>query len=387
MPDTKPRRQSTGLWSATLLIALLVNGALCWAAEPLTIKYADLPLEVGTKRILALSGADGKSRGEVIEVVTENFKLGDAALIKIAQFNQGKRTPDIWCVVTPARLQLFAEGATRKPLMTQALPVKIGQTAKGTPEEGEFIVRVDRQEKISVPAGTYDCLVQVLEVNGKPVQTVWNAPGVGVVQIKGSQFTAVLMAIQKPILTATEPNTRLLCNFDSGDPLSSPLFPKGRWHPGYGTGVSNVISSVEIDPTEAAVGTAMSMRWRYHTKGNPWIQTDFLFTGSWQERTDLTIYDSLSFYIKGLKPGGCCFMVHANPVRKGEENFIGIPVEYTTEWKKVTIDLRAAALAKLNLTTAAQISFGCLGTGDHANVVWIDEMTCRLKDASKPQKP
>ena len=80
-------------------------------------------------------------------------------------------------------------------------------------------------------------------------------------------------------------------------------------------------------------------------------------------------------------------MVHANPVRKGEENFVNIPVDYTTDWKKVTIDLRSAALAKLDLTTAAQISFGCLGTGDNANVVWIDELTCRLKDARKPQKP
>ena len=204
-------------------------------------------------------------------------------------------------------------------------------------------------------------------------------PGAGVVQIKGENVTAVLMSIRKPTTVSSEPNTKVLCNFDSGDPLGSPLFPKGRWRSGFGTDAANIVSSVEVDPLEAALGTAMFMRWRYHIKGTPWIQVDFPLMGSTQETVDLTVYDAISFYVKGLKPGAAHFMVHGQPVRQGDDRYVNIPVDYTSEWKKVTVDLGDARLAKLDLTKASQLSFGHLGSGDDANVVWIDEMACRLK--------
>ncbi|MCX6910135.1 MAG: hypothetical protein NTY01_19120 [Verrucomicrobia bacterium] len=364
-----------------VLLVLMSSGALCAAGESLTIRSEDLPFEAGTKRILAYSSGGGKDRGEVIEVVTENSKIGEASLVKIVQIVNGQRAATISCVVTPVKFQLFAEGDMKEAFMTQELPVKIGQSFRAGFGADVSVLHVERQERITVPAGTFDCLVQVMEAKGKVVQTVWSAPGAGIVQIKGDNMTAVLMAIQKPTSVSSEPNTKVLCNFDSGDPLSSPLFPKARWKPGHGTDKTNVICSVEIDPTQAALGTPMSMRWRYHIKGNPWIQTDFPLTGSSPEKVDVTIYDSISFYIKGFKRGGCLFMVHSQPVRQGDDGYVNIPVDYTTEWNKVTIDLRAPALSKLDLTKTTQISFGHLGQGDDANVVWIDEMTCHLKKA------
>jgi hypothetical protein len=375
---SRPVKSSLAFFA--ILLVMVSNGVLCAAGESLTIRSEDLPFEVGTRRIMAYSRGGGKDRGEVIEVVTDHTRIGEASLVKLAQVLNGRRAATIWCVVTPEKYQFFPEGYTKEPFMSQDLPVRIGQITRAGSGAEASVLRVVRQEKITVPAGTFDCLVQAMEVKGKVLHTIWNAPGTGVVQIKGENMTAVLMSIQKPTSVSSEPNTKVLCNFDSGDPLGSPLFPKARWRAGSGTDAANVICSVEVDPVEAVLGTAMSMRWRYHIKGTPWIQADFALNGSGQETADLTIYDSISFYIKGLKPGSAHFMVHAQPIQQGDRRFVNLPVDYTTEWKKVTIDLGDTRLSKLDLAKTSQLSFGHLGTGDDANVVWIDEMTCHLKN-------
>jgi hypothetical protein len=350
-----------------------MTGAVEGAAQELTLKSEDLALEVGTKRLIAFSSPDGKVRGEACEVVMENSKLGETRLVKIAQIVNGQRQPDVWCLLEPRQLQLFINDGIKTPLMRQELPVKIGQTAVEGTGADQHTVHVVRQEKITVPAGTFDCLVSEMKSEGKIIKTHWVAPRVGAVQVKGA-LTAVLMAIQKPALVANEPQSRILCSFDTE---ASPLFPKGRWR--VDPANTNAIVSFESDPLETALGTAMSLRWRYHLKTQTWVQLDFLLTGAWQELVDLTPYDSISFYIKGLKKGSCAFMLHGQPVRPGNERFVNLPVDYTTEWQKVTVSLQTPVVSKLDLKRIGQLSFGHLGPTGDGNVIWVDEMTCHLK--------
>jgi hypothetical protein len=359
------------------VLGLLLPGAFCCfsAEKELRLESADLILEAGTKRVYAYSTPEGGSRGELINVTTESMRVGDAVLNKYVEFDSGGRRSDLWATITPRRMQAFNESSAKTPFLEFDLPMKTGLSGRVSPVTGGNSVRITRQERITVPAGTFDCLVLELEDNRTPVLTLWQAAGAGVVQMKSaSGLTFVLMAIRKPAAAATGPGSGMMCDFDSGDPLSSSLFPNGRWRRGFGAENTNVVCSVEADPAQAALGTAMSMRWAYHIKGRTWVQTDFLLTGSWKERADFTAFDSVSFQIKGFKPGSCKFMVHAQPVKPGDNQYVNLPVSYATEWNRVTIDLRDPALSTLDLTKTAQISFGHLGRGDDANVVWIDQI-------------
>ena len=158
-----------------VLLVMASNAVLCAAGEPLTIRSEDFPLEVGTRRIMAYSSGPGRDRGEVIEVVTEHTRIGDASLVKAAQVLNGRRAATIWSVVTPTRLQLFPEGAMAEPFMSQDLPVRIGQTVRAGSGAEASMLRVERQERITVPAGTFECLVQTMEVKGKVLHTIWSA--------------------------------------------------------------------------------------------------------------------------------------------------------------------------------------------------------------------
>jgi len=119
--------------------------------------------------------------------------------------------------------------------------------------------------------------------------------------------------------SAAGSNTKVLCNFDGDNPLGSPLFPKARWEVGTWNFPVGAVCNVGIDSTQAALGTARSMRWDYQVANGEWIQIVFDLTGAWQPM-DLTMYDSLSFYVKSLKPAGLGFVINAKPVREGGED-------------------------------------------------------------------
>jgi hypothetical protein len=182
--------------------------------------------------------------------------------------------------------------------------------------------------------------------------------------------------------SAAGPNTKVLCNFDGDDPLGSPLFPKAHWQGD--APQSGGISTCEVDSTQGALGSPKSMRWNYQVKNGQWVQAALNMGFDQRKKAaspvDFTMYDSISFYMKSLKPDGYGFVVNAKPVQEGDEHWVTLPAgTSSTDWRKVTISLRDAGLSKLDLKEAWSLCVGHLGQGDDGNVVWIDEMTltCR----------
>jgi hypothetical protein len=187
-------------------------------------------------------------------------------------------------------------------------------------------------------------------------------------------------SIELPKLQALMPSADcvLLVNFD--DPTTTLC-------PNMSLDTTNIeaskgASEVAIDSSDGALGSPMSLRWTYHTNEKTWVQADVVLQGSRRKFFDLTPYDSVSFFVKGDRPGSVGFMVHAKAVREGDETWVILGFDYTTEWKKVTIDLEPEKLSKLDLRRVYGFSFGYLGdTSPNVNVLWIDEITCRRKSA------
>jgi hypothetical protein len=145
---------------------------------------------------------------------------------------------------------------------------------------------------------------------------------------------------------------------------------------------SNGKSKCVVDTSDGALGSAMSLRWSYRVTGDAWVEASVLLQGSTNRCFDLSPYDSVSFYVKGDRPGSAEFMVHGKAVRQSDQPWVILGFDYTTEWKKVTIDLEPERLSKLDLRRVYKISFAYSGrTGPDENVLWIDEITCRRKSA------
>ena len=128
---------------------------------------------------------------------------------------------------------------------------------------------------------------------------------------------------------ASNPDTVLLSNFDFGDPLVPPLFPKSKWKGGKGE--ESASSTCEIEPIEGAAETPFSLKWTYHTKGT-WVNVGLLLSGSWNKSVDLSHYDSISFYIKGRGERGCNFKLQTTPWKGQVLTGAAVPIKITPEW-------------------------------------------------------
>jgi hypothetical protein len=271
-----------------------------------------------------------------------------------------------------------------------ALPLEVGRSMRHVVEGRTLITEVERIEEIAVPAGTYKCLVCATREAGegkKPVARSWLAPHAGIVQTKAFQrdreTTTVLMAVRKPGGVSAAPGTVVLSDFDSGDPLSSPLFPKGRWTTEKG-GV-NAFAQIDIDPETAAQDSSMSLRWSFQTKAT-WVTAQIVPLGSQSEFADISGYDSVSFHVKAFKPGKVGFLVRGRGPGGEDGAYSATQVELTTGWKQVAVDLQAPEWAKLDLTKVNVISFFHWPSDYDANVVWVDQLRFLKKKAAKPVK-
>lgn len=377
------RRGHPWNWVGTQLMGFIFSCS-CLASEPLVITSEDLLPEVGTKSVYAYSAADGTNRGEGAMVVIDRLQIADAVLAKVANFQNEKRFCDLEVIAQPDRVVTYGVLGRGVPVQEFPVPLTVGETFKMDVVGEPRAFHVRRIEQLSVPAGQYKCLVCVVEGrDSTPISTYWLAPHVGLVQMKNHsparEVKVVLMAFQKPRKPVTLPNEIVLCSFDSGEPLNSPLCSNLGWHTDAYQANENSISCVQVDPTQSALGTCMSMRWCYHLR-KAGTQLNLPLTDSSGKGTDLTRFDSLSFYIKGLNPGSCLFTIHGRPKREGVPAWVNTPVDYSSEWSKVTVDLRVAAFSAIDLEQARLIGF--YHQGEDANVVWIDEMRCQMLSGS-----
>jgi hypothetical protein len=350
-----------------------------WSREPLVIHQRDFPSKIGTRTTYAFTAAGANSQNEVVSTVIESIRLGDIILTKTVTSSRGNQQAPTWSAIGVDGVRFFQEGTTETPQVILPLPLKVGSTSiveKGGESEH---LHVRREETISVPAGTFPCLVCVWEKDGLPVRTWWLSPGVGFVKTKSANgFTNVLKALHEPDTTTQNTDSVVLAHFNTGTPTSQACPKAGLGSLGSG---SEGISLCAVDTTDGAEDTAMSLRWSYHTKNETWVAGHIMLTGSWNEYYDLASYESISFYIKGFRPGRCSFSLQGIPIQDNDESWVNIPVSYKTNWQKRTINLNQKKLSKIDMKRIIKIGFGCLGRTGGDNVIWIDEITCHRKSA------
>jgi hypothetical protein len=163
----------------------------------------------------------------------------------------------------------------------------------------------------------------------------------------------------------------VMCTFDGGNPLGSPLFPKAVWSGR--SGLPGRASVVDIEPIGGAADTPFCLRWTYHTKGT-WVSAYMEPSGNGAEPVDFSRYESMSFYIKGLSEGECAVSIRAKAAEGDRVIMVHVPINVTTKWQKIEI---GEGTQQLDAIDASQIYFFSLGAYDEdedSNVIWVDEI-------------
>jgi hypothetical protein len=170
----------------------------------------------------------------------------------------------------------------------------------------------------------------------------------------------------------------LLSSFDSNQPLTSSLFPGIMWRANTGQGQS--VSTCQIDHNNGACGTSSSVKWSYQIQGT-WVNLGLLLSGSnWSTPVDLSMYDAISFYIKGTGTRGCRLKLQTASFDGGPLISKMIRLDVNTHWKKIEVPLKNnPKLNGLNLPRTHTMAFVDSPPGSTSNVVWIDQIYFHIK--------
>lgn len=342
----------------------------------LTITSEDCPLTKGMKFISSLSGCDGITR-EITTEVCDEIPLGDITLYKLAYTFDGKGNIVYYAKKTKESYEYYSSAGGQLPEEVIRFPITKGLAYEYQNPYGKVKVRVEGPEEVNTPAGKFTCLVLVsdMEIDGNTItRKSWIAPGLGYVRgtrqcdprDSHKEFVSALKTIQTDLSVSS---------FDF-DPFVSTAFPNGRWRADKGD--SNAISVCELDTTTGANGTPYSLKWSYNTKGkNTWVNVSILLNNSWTEPVDLSKYDSISFYVKGAEKKHCAFKIQTGLWKDKKLSGAHFPLELTTEWQKVEIDLKTRPEIKgIDLTKAYTLELveNAKENEEKSNVVWIDEV-------------
>jgi hypothetical protein len=363
-----------------LCLLLAISGA-AQAEDGLVLVQSDFPADIGTRTVYEFSSENGKSRGEAVSTVVESIRLGDLVLSKTVTTVNGNPLPPSWLVLSPERVQAYRGGISKEPEAELPLPLQAG-VSRGVPKTmpGTGFV-VEKEEALTLSAGTFRCLVCTWRRDGSVTEMWWIAPRVGIVQRRifgDNPMTVTLVSRHKADSAPPPKHGALLLDFEPSYSSGPSLCPHANWKT-YDSKQGAIWIS-EVDPNEGANGSKGSFRWSYHTEAGVWVQAGILLTGSWQERVDLTPYTSITFWLKGFRPGKCAFVINAAPRQKDGRDYVLIPLDYTTEWSKVTIDLGRDEMLELDLGGTVQLALGYQGQDhDRGNVIWLDEVICHKR--------
>nr|MBC8875047.1 SUMF1/EgtB/PvdO family nonheme iron enzyme [Planctomycetota bacterium] len=228
-------------------------------------------------------------------------------------------------------------------------------------KDGQIVFSVDpgkrrvRVEKNGIEVYAED--VTVVSGGNMPIRARWEPPTI-------------------PAKAADDPDSLLLVNFDAP---TTALFPDPLLD--YASDYDGISTRTILD-SPGALGSAQALRWSYQTKKDVWVQANVVLRGSREQFFDLTPYDSVSFYVKGIRPRSAAFMIHAKPIGESDVRWSIFGFDCAKEWKKVTIDLEPEKLSHLDLRKVFEFSLGYMGSRDgDENTLWIDEIACHRKPA------
>jgi len=342
----------------------------------------NLPMAVGQRRMFTVATPAGQQVGELGLTIIGRRTVGANTLYRHALRFGAMRIHDVWIAVGDAGVVSYDSFGATLPDNQYPLPLKEGMAFEYESTKGKVRARVVGTEAVEVPAGKFACLVIVREKEAggrKKTEKEWMAPGVGMVKAAGEGYVIALTRAEAPPKPKPEKGAVALNTFDTADPLRSPLFPRAVW-----TGLAGEpgrSSVVDIEPfLGGADGTPLCLRWTYTTVGT-WASANISLGGDGRTPVDLSKYEGLSFYIKGLLERPCAVTIHTK-IGDEERSMVHIPIQVTTEWKKVV--LTPEARQEMDGVDPSQVYTISLGdaAGDEgaANVIWLDEIKLLLED-------
>ena len=359
--------------------ALLAGGAA--RGGELVIRAGDLPFEAGARVTFSIAAADGQPLGQVRAATVGIRQLGDVTLARQAVLFGAMRVPDGWVAKAETWTAHYDSFGAEHPTWRCPLPLKAGLTYEYTSTDGPTKARVEGPETVKVGDKAYECLVCVEQRGDDRLRKTWVAPGVGTVRLvlSGEQDAEVtLTSFTRPAAPQVAKGTVALSTFDRGNLLGSPLFPKASW--GAAAGEPGRSSVVEIDPWAGAAGTACSLKWTYHTKGT-WAAASFVPSGDTNTPVDLSRLATTSFYIKGLVAGQCLVNIHAKAPGEDRRTMVNIPIQVTTEWRKVTLTPQThPQLNEIDGRAVYILGLSAFSQEEDSNVIWLDEVMMHEAD-------
>ena len=352
------------------------------AQEKLAITADDFVRPVGAYDIYTVTGSDGEVLGELKDVVEERMKFGTTWIMKVLGLFNGNRLSETRVVVTPDRITYYQSDNTSRIQRAYPLPMEVGKTCTYKIGDVTHVVRVMGEETIRTPAGTFKCLVTSVTEDGVPIGKAWLTPGPGSVQMTGVKprpFTMTLKESKNPKALTPPPGWDLFTNYEPGTDADGVLFSNAELN-SFGKG----ITEPKFDATEGAGGTAGSLRWSYYVEPGDWVQGGVVLTGEFDKTFDLSKYDQISFYVKGFRPGKCGLTINGAPDLMHPKPWVFLPVEYSNEWHKVTINLADHDFSAMDVRKVQSVSLSCLGgENTKGDVVWIDELMGHRKEATE----
>jgi len=368
-------------WAPAVACAAALLAGAAGAGE-IVVTADGLPLAVGQRWTYAIATPDGQPAGELgVAIIGERTVGGNTVYREAARFGT-MRIHDFWVAVGDVGLVFYSSLGAALPEDKCPLPLKEGMTFEYESTKGKVRARVVGTEAVEVPAGKFTCLVieRQREANGqKQTEKEWMAPDAGTVKATGEGFVMTLSRIEAPAEPKPEDGAVAFSTFDTPDPLRSPLFPRGVWN-GMG-GQPGIGSVADVDPfVGGANGTPFCLRWTYATVGT-WASVSLAPGGDPWSPVDLSKYEGVSFYIKGLIERPCSVSMQAKAADGEGNRFIHIPIQVTREWRKVV--LRPDTHPQLNEIDTKRVYIVGLGDSSEegaANVIWIDEIKLLLPD-------
>ena len=350
------------------------------------ITSADIPVEVGTRTTLAITSADGRPAGQLKLAIIGRRALGETTLFRQSVIFGQMRVRDSWLSRSDEEYASYSSFGAEHPSWKYRLPLKAGLTYEYQSDSGLARVRVEGPEEIEVPAGKFNCLVCVeeREADGRRwTQKYWVAPRVGIVKlvVTGDRgFAVSQVRMEGPRRVEAPPGVDVMCTFDVGDPLGSPLFPKAVWSGR--SGLPGRVSVVDIEPIGGAAGTPFCLRWTYHTKGT-WVAAYMEPSGTGWQPVDLSRYELVSFYIKGLTEGDCALTIRAKSAAGERVIMVHVPIHVTTKWQLIEIGDGTPQLEAIDASEIYSLSLGAYAEDEASNVIWVDEMMLHREGKAK----
>jgi predicted component of type VI protein secretion system len=156
------------------------------AETAMVIRLEDFHLDVGLRETWQFQPAGGDA-GTMEYALAEKLPSSTATVFRETVKFNGNTLPDMLVSVSEEGVSIMASDLPQTPLLSRwPMPLRMGQRYEYTANAGRIMACVAGPETVTVPAGTFRCLVCVEQVHAQDQQwenRIWFAPKTGVVKM------------------------------------------------------------------------------------------------------------------------------------------------------------------------------------------------------------